>query len=78
MAAKAKRQLIRAEELRQKLLQELKLEETRCLDSNQLDELRTVYRRMMMLSDPGTKSFDRTKRKLFKLDRALSRTGGRR
>ena len=78
MAAKAKQQLIRAEELRNRLLQELKLAETRCLDSNQLDELRGIYRKMMMLSDPGTKSFDRTKRKLFKLDRALSRNGGKR
>ena len=78
MAAKAKQQLIRAEELRSRLLQELKLAETRCLDANQLDELKAIYRKMMMLTDPGTKAFDRTKRKLFKLDRALSGSGGRR
>lgn len=77
MAAKAKKQLARAEQLRNKLFEELKLEETRCLDSNQLDELRGVYKKMMMLCDPATKSFDRIKRKLFKLDRALSKMGSR-
>ena len=78
MAAKAKRQLIKAEELRQKLLEELKLAEIRCLDTNQLDELRGVYKRRMMLCDPKSKAFNSAKRKLFKLDRALSKTGGRR
>ena len=78
MASKAMKQLIRAEEVRKKLLSELKLAETRCLDSSQLDELKSVYRRMLALTDPGTRAFDRTKRKLFKLDRALSKMGDRR
>ena len=33
---------------------------------------------MLALAEPGTKNFDRTKRKLFKLDRALSKMGDRR
>ena len=78
MATKAMRQLIRAEEIRKRKLDELKLAENRCLDTNQLDELRNVYLKMIKLSDTGTRAFDRTKRKLFKLDRALSRGRNRR
>ncbi|MBE6387558.1 MAG: FHA domain-containing protein [Lentisphaerae bacterium] len=78
MAARAMRQLIKAEEVRSKLLKELRLEETRYLDSNQLEALRDVYSKMLKYTDPGTKSYDRTKRKLFKLDSALSKMGNRR
>lgn len=78
MAKQALKQLLKAEELRNKLLSELRLAEDRCLNTSQLDELKTVYRKMLALTEPGTKAFDRTKRKLFKLDRALSKMGDRR
>ena len=56
-------------------MKELRFEATRCLESEQLFELRAIYRKMMLLSDRGSKSYDRARRRLFKLDRALSKIG---
>ena len=75
MAAKASKQLAKALEIREKLMKELRFEATRCLESEQLYELRAIYRKMMMLSDRGSKGYDRARRRLFKLDRALSKMG---
>lgn len=75
MADKAAKQLAKAEAIREKLMKELRFEATRCLESEQLYELRAIYRKMMMLSDRGSKGYDRARRRLFKLDRALSKMG---
>ena len=75
MADKAAKQLAKAEAIREKLMKELRFEATRCLESEQLYELRAIYRKMMLLSDRGSKSYDRARRRLFKLDRALSKMG---
>ena len=75
MADKAAKQLAKAEQIREKLMKELRFEATRCLESEQLFELRAIYRKMMLLSDRGSKSYDRARRRLFKLDRALSKIG---
>ena len=77
MATKASKQLAKALEVREKLMKELRFEATRCLESEQLFELRAIYRKMMMLADRGSNSYDRARRRLFKLDRVLSKMGNK-